>query len=42
MTLIHDKIRAEIVELYLTVLKAFQTILKLVYNCLQVSEIGKK
>ena len=30
-TLIHDKIRAEIVQLYLTVLEALQTILKLFF-----------
>ena len=41
-TLIHDKIRAEISWLYLTVLEAVQMILKLVYSCWQVSEIGKK
>ena len=27
--------------MYLTVLEAFQTILKLVYSCLKVSEFGK-
>ena len=32
------KIRAEIVYLYLTVLEAFQKILKLVYSYLQVSD----
>ena len=41
LTLIYDKIRTEIVELYLTVLEAFQTIFKLVYSGLEVSEIGK-
>ena len=41
LTLIYDKIRTEIVELYLTVLEAFQTILKLAYGWLQASEIDK-
>ena len=39
-TLIHDKIRGEIVEL--NVLEAIQTILKFVCSCLQVTGIGKK